>query len=275
VRYLLPLVRDALAGRYVVDQEIACGGAARIFAGRSPRGDAVAIKILHPELSVTVTADRFVREMEVLRRLDHPGVARVTDSGECGPFVYYVMPFIPGPNLRQHLDQVRRASVSDTRRIGRDLLGALSYAHAHGIVHRDVKPDNVILSPEGPVLVDFGIAKAIEQAGNQRLTRSGFTVGTSTYMSPEQARGDRDIDRRTDIYSLGCVLFECLAGRPPFQHPREEMMLHMLQVEDAPDVRTFRDDAPADLAAAISRSLEKERSKRWQTAGEMLGGLGS
>jgi serine/threonine-protein kinase len=136
-------------------------------------------------------------------------------------------------------------------------------------VHRDVKPDNIVLRPDGPVLVDFGIAKAIAAAGTNRLTRSGFTVGTSHYMSPEQVLGAADVDHRCDLYSLGCVLFECLAGRPPFWHHRDELVLHMQQVEPAPDVREFRAETPETLAATIARALNKEREQRWGTAQEM------
>lgn len=272
-RELLPMVRNALAGRYAIEREIARGGAAYVYEARDGEGRAVAVKILRPELAVTVTADRFLREVDFLSRLEHPSVARVLDSGEAEFFLFYVMPMIEGPSLRQHLDRARRVSIDDTRRIGLDLLGALAYFHGRGIVHRDVKPDNIVLRPEGPVLVDFGIAKAIAEAGTNRLTRSGFTVGTSHYMSPEQVLGAADVDHRCDLYSLGCVLFECLAGRPPFWHHRDELVLHMQQVEPAPDVREFRDDTPRTLAGLIARALEKERERRWQTAGEMLDAL--
>jgi serine/threonine protein kinase len=269
-RELFPLVREALQGRYAVEREIARGGAARVFAGRAPDGRTVAIKILHPELAVTVTADRFLREVAFLRQLEHPCIARVVDSGEAHYFLYYVMDWVEGPTLRQHLDRVRRASLGDTERIARDLLGALGYAHAHDIVHRDVKPDNIVLSPSGPILLDFGIAKAIAAAADMvRLTRSGFTVGTSTYMSPEQVAGAETIDHRSDIYSAGCVLFECLAGRPPFVHPREEMVLRLQQSEQAPDVREYRGDAPGPLATAIMRALRKDPAERWGTAEQM------
>jgi eukaryotic-like serine/threonine-protein kinase len=268
-RELLPMVRDALAGRYAIEREIARGGAAYVYAARDPEGRPVAVKILRPELAVTVTADRFLREVDFLRRLEHPSVAQVLDSGEAEFFLYYVMPMIDGPSLRQHLDRARRVSIDDTHRIGRDLLDALAYFHGRGIVHRDVKPDNIVLQPDGPVLVDFGIAKAIADAGTNRLTRSGFTVGTSHYMSPEQVLGAVDLDHRCDLYSLGCVLFECLAGRPPFWHHRDELVLHMQQVEPAPDVREFREDTPRGLAGVIARALEKERDRRWGTAGEM------
>jgi serine/threonine-protein kinase len=268
-RELLPLVRDALAGRYVIEREIARGGAAYVYAGRDPAERPVAVKILRPELAVTVTADRFLREVAFLRQLEHRSVARVLDSGEAEFFLYYVMPMLEGPTLRQHLDQARRVSVDDTRRIGWDLLEALAYFHGRNIVHRDVKPDNIVLRPDGPVLVDFGIAKAIADAGTDRLTRSGFTVGTSLYMSPEQVQGAADIDHRCDLYSMGCVLFECLAGRPPFWDRRDELVLRMQQVEPAPDVRTLRDDTPVGLADMIARALEKDPAKRWQTAMEM------
>jgi len=268
-RELLPIVRKALAGRYEIEREIARGGAAYVYAARDAQGRPVAVKILRPELAVTVTADRFLREVDFLRRLEHPSVARVLDSGEVEFFLFYVMPMIDGPSLRQYLDRARRASIDDTLRIAADMLDALASFHRHGIVHRDVKPDNIVLRPEGPVLVDFGIAKAIAEAGTNRLTRSGFTVGTSHYMSPEQVLGAEDLDHRCDLYSLGCVLFECLAGRPPFWHHRDELVLHMQQVEPAPDVREFRDDTPRTLAGAIARALEKDRDRRWQSARDM------
>jgi eukaryotic-like serine/threonine-protein kinase len=274
-RDLLPLVREALAGRYEVERELARGGAARVYAGKAPGGETVAIKLLHPELAVTVAADRFLREVDFLRQLEHPNVARVIDSGEAGFFIFYVMPMIDGPSLRQHLDRVRRVSVDDTMRIATDLLDALGYAHERGIVHRDVKPDNIVLCAAGPVLVDFGIAKAIASAGTTRLTRSGFTVGTSYYMSPEQVLGELDIDERSDIYSLGCVLFECLTGRPPFQHAREEIVLRMQQTEPAPAVRSLRPEASQALSDAIGRALEKDRGLRWPTAAEMRKAIGN
>lgn len=268
-RDLLPLVRTALGEQYRIECEIARGGAARVFKARDAEDRPVALKILRPELLTSVTAERFLREIGVMANIDHPHICRLLDYGERDWLVYYVMPFVPGPNLRQHLDRVRRASVSDTIRIARDLLDALAHAHGHGIVHRDVKPENIVLSTEGAILLDFGIARAIAASGTDRLTRSGFTVGTSHYMSPEQTLGAQDIDHRSDVYSLGCVLFECLAGRPPFMHASEALVLHMQQSETAPDVRTFRRDAPAPLAEAIATALEKSREARWQTAKDM------
>jgi len=269
-RDLLPLVREELSGRYEVEDQIARGGAARVFRARDREGRLVALKILHPELIVTVTAQRFLREIALLAKLDHPKVARLHDYGETDHFVYFVMAFAEGPTLREHLNEVRQAAIERTRSIARDLLDALAYAHEHGIVHRDVKPENVVLASEGALLLDFGIARAIARAGTDRLTRSGFAIGTSTYMSPEQASGEEDLDNRSDLYSLGCVLFECVAGRPPFTAAREEAILAMHVKEDAPDVRSLREDVPEWLAAVIGRALRRPRAERWASAREML-----
>jgi serine/threonine-protein kinase len=263
------LVRRAVAERYTVDREIARGGAARVFLAYDRDGKAVALKVLHPQLAVSVTADRFLREIKFLSSFDHPNIGRLIDCGESEWLIYYVMVFVEGPNLREHLARVRRASVADTVRIAADLLGALEYAHAKGIVHRDVKPENIVVSGDRAVLVDFGIARAIAQAGTERLTRSGFAVGTSAYMSPEQIQGVIDIDERTDVYSLGCVLFECLTGRPPFTAERDDLVLRMHLDHAAPEVRSLREDVPESLALVIDRSLKGPREARWQSATEM------
>lgn len=268
-RDLLPLVREALAGRYTVEREIGRGGAARVFSARNTAGQLVALKVLHPQLSVSVTADRFLREIQFIRRLAHPNIARLLDTGEGEWVIYYVMEFVEGPTLRQHLDRVRRASISDTLQIARNLLSALACAHAQQIIHRDVKPENIVLSQAGAVLVDFGIAKAVADAALDKLTRSGFTVGTSAYMSPEQITGTEDIDRRTDIYSVGCVLYECLAGHPPYDDPYDDLVLTKHRTAPVPDVRLARPDTPAPLALAILRAMAKEREDRWPTAEAM------
>ena len=245
-----------------------------MFLALDREGRSVALKVLHPELMVSVTAERFLREIKMLAELHHPRIVRLLDYGESEYLIYYVMDFIEGPTLREHLHRVRRASIDDTFRIARDLLSALSYAHQRGIVHRDVKPENIVLAREGAMLMDFGVARAIASAGTARLTRSGFTVGTSAYMSPEQVNGAVDIDHRGDIYSLGCVLFECLAGRPPFIHPLEELVLQMHREQPAPDIAEFRPDTPPALAQAVNRAVAKAREERWQSAGELAGALG-
>ena len=268
-RDLLPMVQEALRDRYVVERELARGGAGRVFFARTLEGQAVALKVLHPELVVTATADRFLREIKTLSRLEHPHVAKLLDYGERDWLVYLAMTYIEGPTLKEHIAQVRRVSIDDAVRIGRDILDALAYAHAHNVVHRDVKPDNIVLSSEGAMLLDFGIARAIEAAGDEKLTRSGFTVGTSSYMSPEQVVAVRDLDHRSDIYSLGCVLFEALAGRPPFVHRSEAVVLQLQQTAEAPKLAELRPEIPPALANAVQRALAKDRERRWSTALDM------
>jgi serine/threonine protein kinase len=268
-RDLLPMVQEALRDRYTVERELARGGAGRVFFARTLDGQAVALKVLHPELVVTATADRFLREIKTLSRLEHPHVAKLLDYGERDWLVYLAMAYIEGPTLKEHITRVGRATIDDAVRVGRDVLDALAYAHAHNVVHRDVKPDNIVLSAEGAMLLDFGIARAIEAAGDEKLTRSGFTVGTSSYMSPEQVVAVRDLDHRSDIYSLGCVLFEALAGRPPFVHRSEAVVLQLQQTAEAPKLVELRPETPAGLANAVQRALAKDREQRWASALDM------
>jgi serine/threonine-protein kinase len=266
----LPVVQNALEGKYSIQRQIARGGAARVFLAKDAAGTPVALKVLHPELAVSVTADRFLREISLLSNIEHPKISKLIDYGETDWLVYYVMPYVEGPTLREHLTNVGKASISDTQRIAADLLIALEYAHGQEIVHRDVKPENIVLSSDGPILVDFGIARAIASSGQDRLTRSGFAVGTSTYMSPEQVLGANDIDHRSDVYSLGCVLYECLAGRPPFLASREEIVLSMHRHAVPKNIAELRADTPEALAEAVSKALKKAPEDRWQSASEML-----
>ena len=269
---LLPVVQDALSDRYIVEREIARGGAARIFLARDRSGAAVALKVLHPELAVSLTADRFLREISLLSRIEHPRICRLLDYGERDWLVYFVMTYVEGPTLRQYLDKVRRVSIADTLRGASDVLEALEYAHGLGVVHRDVKPDNIKLSPAGAVLMDFGIAKAVAASavgGAARLTRSGFTVGTSAYMSPEQVAGQQTIDHRSDLYSVGCVIYECLTGSPPFDHANDRLVLGMHLKSAIPDARRRRADTPPRLAKLVTRALSKNPGDRWQSAAEM------
>ncbi len=274
-RELLPLVQAALGRRYTVEREIAHGGAARIFLARDPAGAAVALKVLRPELVVSLTAERFLREISLLSHIDHPRICRLLDYGELDWLVYYVMTYVEGPTLREALNRVGRATVADTLRGTCEVLDALAYAHGLGVVHRDVKPENIKLSPGGAVLMDFGIAKAVAASAlsRERLTRSGFTLGTSAYMSPEQVAGVKDIDHRSDLYSLGCVIFECLAGAPPFAHTDDRVVLGMHLRAAVPDVRRLRPHVPGKLAGLIKKALAKSPDQRWQTASEMRAAL--
>ena len=274
-REMLPAVQRALGDRYVVEREIARGGAARIFAATDRDGNRVALKVLLPELAVSLTAERFLYEISLLSHIDHPRICRLLDYGERDWLVYYVMPYIEGPTLREALDRVRRASVEDTLRGTCEVLDALAYAHGLGVVHRDVKPENIKLSPNGAVLMDFGIAKAVTASAlsRSRLTRSGFTLGTSAYMSPEQVAGQKDIDPRSDLYSLGCVMYECLTGAPPFEHTDDRVVFGMHLRGAIPDVRKLRPHVPAKLAGVIKKALAKNPGDRWQSATEMRAAL--
>jgi eukaryotic-like serine/threonine-protein kinase len=270
---MLALVRQAFTGQYEVEREIGRGGNARIFLAKDPSGRHVALKILHPELLVSVAAERFLREIKLASRLDHPHIARLLDSGERDWLVYYVMSYVEGATLREYLDTSRRLSVAETLRIADDLLDALAHAHGQGIIHRDVKPANVVVSADGAILLDFGIARAVAASGTDQLTRSGIAVGTSTYMSPEQITAAVNIDHRCDLYSVGCVLFECLAGQPPFYHRNEAVVLQLHLTQAAPDVRTLRSDTPAELAQGIARALAKNPEERWSSATAMRDAL--
>jgi serine/threonine-protein kinase len=268
-RDILPAVQQALGDRFQLEREIGRGGGARVFLATTPAGERVAVKVLHPELLVTVAADRFLREVRLTGQLDHPNIARILETGESDWVVYYTMPFVEGPTLREALNRVRQLPIGDAVQVASQLLDALQHAHERGILHRDVKPENIIISHGRVMLVDFGIARAILASAHENLTRSGTALGTCTYMSPEQVRGESDIDQRSDIYSVGSLVFECLAGRPPFQHKVDTVVLHKVLNEPAPPVQSLRPDTPAALAAAVDRALLKEPADRWQSAAEM------
>ena len=271
-RDLLEMARHQLGDRYRIEEEIGRGGAARVFRARDRGNTMVALKILRPELLASLTAQRFLREISVLKKLEHPRIAPLLDYGEADWLVWYVMAYVDGPTLRRYLDKHKQAPLHETLKNSCDVLDAVAHAHSRGIVHRDVKPENIMLTPQGAMLLDFGIAKAIAEAEEYKVTRSGFTVGSSAYMSPEQAAG-QDIDHRADIYSLGCVLYECLAGRPPFQHANEGQVLMMQQRSEAADVRQYRREVSAPLAKMVSRALAKDPRDRWQSAQEMKAAL--
>lgn len=268
-RDLIDQVRKALRDRYEIVTAVGRGGNASIFGAYDKAGNRVAVKVLHPELAASVAADRFLREIRYAGKLHHAHIASLLDSGETDYLLWFVMPYVPGESLRRALQRERRLAVDFAARAGCEILEALDHAHSQGLAHRDIKPDNIVLSPDGAVLVDFGIARAIAQSEGDRVTRSGFVVGTEEYMSPEQAGGAEEVNGRTDIYSLGVVLFEAIAGRPPFSAASAAAVIDMQQHHPAPSLQTFRPEVAPGLAAVIGRALEKQPAARWQSAAEM------
>ena len=270
-RDLIGRVRQALGDRYTVITSVGRGGNATLFGAYDQNGRKVAINVLHPELTVSVAADRFLREIRWAAKLNHAHIAPLLDSGETDYLLWFVMPFVAGETLRDMVRRDRTLPIDRAVRIATEVLDALAHAHDHGLAHRDIKPDNIVLSAEtgGAILVDFGIARAIASSGEDRVTRSGFVVGTEEYMSPEQAGGSPAIDGRTDLYSLGVVLFEALAGRPPFSAASAAAVLDMQQHAPPPDLRKLRRDVPRALSDAVMKSLSKAREARWQTAADM------
>src|SRR5260370_7152565 len=220
-RELIGRLRQALGERYAWITEVGRGGNATLYGAFDRDGRKVAIKVLHPELAVSVAADRFLREMRYAAAFDHPHIAPLLDSGETDYLLWFVMPFVAGETLRKVLRRERMLPIDRAVQVATEVLDALDHAHTHGFAHRDIKPDNIVLSAEGggAILVDFGIARAIATSGEDRVTRSGFVVGTEEYMSPEQAGGSPDIHRPTPLYSLAPPLFQPLPRPPPFPPP--------------------------------------------------------
>jgi serine/threonine-protein kinase len=270
-RDLIGRLREALGDRYTVITAVGRGGNATLFGALDAQGQKVAIKVLHPELAVSVAADRFLREIRYASQLNHPHIAPLLDSGESNYLLWFVMPFVAGETLRQVITRERTLPIDRAVRVATEVLDALAHAHEHHLAHRDIKPDNIVLSASdgGAIVVDFGIARAIASSGEDRVTRSGFVVGTEEYMSPEQASGSPNIDGRTDLYSLGVVLFEALAGRPPFAAASAAAVLDMQQHAPPPDLRKLRRDVPRALSDTVMKALAKAREARWQTAADM------
>jgi eukaryotic-like serine/threonine-protein kinase len=264
---ILERLRAALSDRYTIDREIGQGGMARVILAEDRKHRRrVAIKVMRPEVADALGPERFLREIEIAAQLTHPHILPLHDSGEVDGLLYYVMPFVEGESLRDRLTRERQLPLDDALRITRETASALAYAHAHGVVHRDIKPENILLSTGHAVVSDFGIARAVSAAAADRLTQTGIALGTAAYMSPEQATGERDIDGRTDVYSLGCVLYEMIAGEPPFSGPNVQAMLARRLSGPAPSLAGVRDAMPERLEWAVRKALARVPADRFSTA---------
>lgn len=260
-----------LRGRYEIERELGQGGMALVFLARDLRHERnVALKVLRPEISAEIGAERFLREIKLAAGLTHPHILPVYDSGEADGLLFYVMPNMEGRSLRERLDRERQLPLDEALRVTREVAAALDYAHRHHVVHRDIKPENILLHEGAAMVADFGIGKAL--SGNGSITQTGMALGTPAYMSPEQAGGESDIDGRSDLYSLGCVLYEMLSGEPPFTGPTAQAVIAKRFVAPIPKVRATR-DIPAAVDDAITRSLARTPVDRYPTAAEFADAL--
>ena len=271
---VLERLNDALAGRYSVESEIGRGGMATVFLAEDLKHHRkVAIKVLKPEIATEVATERFLREIEIVAGLTHPHILPLYDSGEADGLLYCVMPYIEGASLLERMRSEKQLPLDEALQIATEVAGALGYAHEQGLIHRDIKPANILLEHGHAVVADFGIARAVEQAGGARLTQTGVAVGTPAYMSPEQGTGAADLDGRTDIYALGCVLYEMLAGDPPYTGVTPLSVIKRHALEPVPHVRTIRDTAPESVEYAITRAMAKVPADRFKTAEEFAAAL--
>ncbi|MFL5401427.1 MAG: protein kinase domain-containing protein, partial [Gemmatimonadales bacterium] len=268
-------IADALRDRYVLERELGSGGMATVYLAEDLKHRRqVAVKVLRPELAVTLGSERFLQEIATAARFQHPHILPLLDSGDASGFLYYVMPFVDGESLRRRLSRQGELAVHDAVKILVEVCDALAYAHARGVVHRDIKPDNVLLSSRHALVTDFGVAKALSEAtGRQQLTTAGVALGTPAYMAPEQAVGDSNVDHRADIYALGVLGYELVSGRTPFtgRTSQEVLAAHVTQPPEPLCLR--RPACPPGLEAVIMKCLEKRPADRWQTADELLAQL--
>ena len=261
-------LNTALADRYRIEHELGKGGMATVYLAEDLKHDRkVALKVLKPELAAVLGAERFVVEIKTTASLQHPHILPLFDSGSADGLLFYVMPFVDGETLREKLNRERQLSVDDALEITKVVAGALDFAHKRGIVHRDIKPENVLFQDGVPVVADFGIAVAVSTAGGDRLTETGLSLGTPAYMSPEQASGEREIDARSDVYALGCLTYEMLAGDPPFVARNAAAVIARHMTDTAPPITTVRRNVSGAVARALARALNKAPADRQASAG--------
>ena len=264
----------ALVGRYTIERELGAGGMATVYLAHDLKHDrGVAIKVLHPDLGAALGAERFLSEIKTTARLQHPHILPLLDSGEADGLLYYVMPVVTGETLRARLERERQLPIPEAVRIAREVANALDYAHRQGVIHRDIKPENILLHDGSALVADFGIALAVQTAGGQRMTQTGLSLGTPQYMSPEQAMGERAIDARTDIYALGAVTYEMLAGDAPFTGSSVQAIVAKVLNERPTPLHTLRDTVPAAVEEAVGTALAKLPADRFATAAEFARAL--
>ena len=270
----LSALSAALADRYRLERELGHGGMATVYLAQDVKHDrAVALKVLKPELAHALGPERFLREIQVTAQLDHPHILPLLDSGDAGGFLYYVMPYVQGETLRTRLMREKQLPLDDALQIAAEVADALNYAHGQGIVHRDIKPENLLLAGRHVRVADFGIARAVTAAGGDSLTATGVAIGTPAYMSPEQAGGSKDVDGRSDLYSLGCVLYEMLAGHPPFIGGTAHEILARHSMDAVPSLAAARPTVPEGLERAIATALAKVPADRFSTAAQFADAL--
>ncbi len=263
----LDRLKAALADRYAIERELGHGGMATVYLAQDLRHQRqVALKVLRPELAPMLGAERFVREIQIAAQLNHPHILPLYDSGEAGGFLFYVMPRIAGESLRQKLEREKQLPVDEAVTIARQVAMALDHAHTRNVIHRDIKPENILLHEGEAMVADFGIALAVRAVTDGRLTGTGLTLGTVQYMSPEQAMGDRDMDARSDLYSLGCVLYEMLAGEPPFSGPTAHALIARRMVDPVPEIRRVRPAVPVAVEQALVTALARVPADRFASA---------
>ena len=263
----LTAFRSELAEKYRLERELGQGGMAIVYLAHDLVNDRlVALKVLNPELAATLGAERFLREIEVGRTLQHPNIVGVLDSGEANGRLFYTMPFVEGASLRDKLDREKQLSIDEAIDLTKQIAEALAYAHSKNVIHRDIKPENILLSDGRALVADFGIARAVSVAGGERLTRTGMAVGTPTYMSPEQAMGSKDVTPESDVYSLACMVYEMLAGQPPFTGPTAMALLARHSLDNVPSLKIVRGTVPDAVEDAIVRAMAKVPADRFRSA---------
>jgi tRNA A-37 threonylcarbamoyl transferase component Bud32/tetratricopeptide (TPR) repeat protein len=267
-------LKSALAHRYVLEGELGAGGMATVYLAKDLKHHRkVAVKVLRPELAAALGAERFLKEIEVTAKLQHPHILPLHDSGEAGGFLYYVMPYVEGESLRDRLNREKQLSLDDVAQITRQVASALTYAHSHDVIHRDIKPENILLSPGGAILADFGIARALDLTGAEEITATGIAMGTPAYMSPEQAAGESWLDGRTDVYSLACVVYEMLGGEPPYTGPTPRAILARQMAGEVRSLALIRTNITPEFDAVLRRALDPTPADRFDTPADFAGAL--